>query len=168
MGSTHLRPIQLPTQTTGTIDHQASPGGAALHVVVGAGGQAYFACNNSTSGNVAFETADGVEALVVHNADPATNLGGKPVYAIEANSGQHNLLACVAVGGLTAGDVLRVAQPNGAIIEVLIVASIATYIAVNFKDDVGTASLRLRATLAGAADVTFKTSPRACAFLSVV
>lgn len=162
-----IRPFKIPAQTSATIDYQASPGGAALHLAVNETGNFYFACDNSTDANVAFALANGVECTVGYDADPATNLGAKPVYAIEANDGLHTVLACVALGGLSAGDVARVALPNGAMVEVAIVASISGYVAVNFKDDVATATLRLRANLAGAADITFKTSPRFCRDIEV-
>jgi hypothetical protein len=94
-----------------TDDDSAASNGRALHVVSNAFtiGTGYFSANNASSATSSAWVSDSGEAdggldgvYVVYNADPASNLGGKPVYFDhDASPADRRLLANLSAVGLT-------------------------------------------------------------------
>jgi hypothetical protein len=139
----------LASVTTLTIDHQAAPSGAALHLVCHPQGP-YLACNNAGNATGTVELGDGTLVTVIHNANPASNLGGVPV--VVSPGGELR-----AVCPTLADEFVRTTK--GRTLKIAYVSTVTgNGTAVNYHIGGSTASLRMQSTIAAAADILVKTS----------
>ena len=144
--------LNLPSVTTLNLDHQASPGSVGLFLCQGRNGF-FYACNSAGAADFFVSLADGDRVFVTHNADPAANLNGVAVYAVEANAGQNNVLRAVVP---TNADAF-VETLHGKVIKVTDSDSAASGTVQLFCLHSAAAADRIRGTFAGAADITVKT-----------
>jgi hypothetical protein len=156
--SLHLGSVSAPrAKRTLTLVHAGSPGGAALHLVRNpAGGGFYLACNNAGNANGVIEFDSGPPLVVLHNADPATNLGGVPLYAVEAKAGTGQVLRAAVQGDAS----LNLPLQDGLCLEIEDSAAPSSgTVALNYNV-AASAGLKVLGTFAGAANITVTTSER--------